>query len=266
LFDGSRPIEGRRSQPHEARAWAADADAAAHTFTDTLDDAVEIGGADGHHLQRVRRLQAGERVTVADGAGSWRPYVIEAIASGVLQLRAEGPRVVEPELLPRVSLALALTKAGALDTVVARCTELGVARVTPIRTQRSVVRWDAGQAARAVERLRTTAREAAAQSRRARLPEIAPVADLSEVARRPGVVVADRGGASVDELPVPDAADGWTVVVGPEGGLDSVELARLGDMPHLGLGPFVLKAETAPIAAVALLTERAGRLCREWKV
>jgi 16S rRNA (uracil1498-N3)-methyltransferase len=246
--------------------WAADADATAHTFAPHLGDAVEIGGADGHHLQRVRRLRAGERVTVADGAGRWRLYGVDAVSPGSLRLSAAGPVTGEPELRPRVALAVALTKAGALDTVVARCTELGVARVTPIRTRRCVVRWDGDQAVRAVERLRVTAREAASQSRRARLPEIAPVADLDVVASQRGVVIAHRGGTPASALDASPADEGWTVVVGPEGGLDPDELARLGDKPRMGLGPFVLKAETAPIAAVALLIEQAGRVCREWKV
>ena len=142
-------MEGRRSQPQEQR-WAAAEGAAAHTFLTDLDDTVEITGADGHHLQRVRRLRVGEHLTVADGLGTWRCYEIEAVDPGRLQLGAQSVRFVEPEVGPRVSLAVALTKAGALDTVVTRCTEIGVSRITPIRTRRCVVRWDAAQADRAV--------------------------------------------------------------------------------------------------------------------
>jgi 16S rRNA (uracil1498-N3)-methyltransferase len=244
--------------------WAGDADAAAHTFAAELGDEVEVGGDDGHHLQRVRRLRAGERVTVADGAGRWRLYDIDAVRAGSLQLRAVGPVTAEPVVRPAVSLAVALTKAGALDTVVARCTELGVARVTLVRAERCVVRWDAADAGRAVERLQAAARAAAAQSRRARLPQIEAPVDLGDLAGRAGVVVAERRGARSDELEAALArADEWTVVVGPEGGFAPAERARLGDMPHLGLGPHVLKAETAPIAAVAILIESAGRVCRE---
>jgi 16S rRNA (uracil1498-N3)-methyltransferase len=245
------------------RAWAADSGAAAHTFADALGDVIEVAGAEGHHLQRVRRLRARETVTVADGAGAWRLYRVDTSGAGSLRLAAEGPVTYESEVVPRVALALALTKAGALDSVVARCTELGVARITPVLTRRSVVRWNDAQAARALERLRAAAREAAAQSRRAWLPEITPLSDLDVVAARRDVVVADRGGAPADALAAPSSDEGWTVVVGPEGGLDPEELARLGDKPRLGLGPFVLKAETAPIAAVAVLVEQAGRVCRE---
>ncbi len=260
-------MEGRRSQPHE-RAWAAAEDAAAHTFVEHLDDEIEVAGADGHHLQRVRRLRAGERVTVADGVGDWRRYEIDEVASGLLRLRAQSERFTEPDDGPRVSLAVALTKQGALDTVVARCTEIGVTRITPIRTKRCVVRWDAAQAGRAVARLRTTAREAAAQSRRARLPEIGEVTDLAFFADRPGVVIADRGGNSVRSLAGDRSREEilsaeFTVVVGPEGGLDPHEQDALAHLPHIGLGPHILKSETAPIVAVALLLDMARDLCRE---
>jgi 16S rRNA (uracil1498-N3)-methyltransferase len=246
-------------------AWAAAQDAAAHTFVAALDDTVEITGDDGHHLQRVRRLRIGEHVTAADGAGGWRRYEIDAVEPGRLHLSAHGKPRREPELVPGIELAVALTKAGALDTVVARCTELGVARITPVRASRCVVRWDAAQAERAVERLRKVALEAAAQSRRARLPEIAPVAELADFSDRPDVLIADQAGRPIDELtPPPGAA--WTVVVGPEGGFDPGELEAFAGAGRLSLGPHILRAETAPIAAVAVLVSRTPAVFREWQV
>jgi 16S rRNA (uracil1498-N3)-methyltransferase len=164
-----------------------------------------------------------------------------------------------------VALAVALTKAGALDSVVARCTELGVASITPIRTRRCVVQWDAAQAERALKRLRTVAREAAAQCRRAKLPEIAPVGELADVAGRPDLVVADHDGGSITELPAPDGST-WTVIVGPEGGLDPGELETMGEASRLRLGPHILRAETAPIAAVAVLLSRTREMSHEWPV
>ncbi len=175
-------------------AWAAAQDASAHAFVDALDDRIELGGPVGHHLQRVRRLRTGERVTAADGVGGWRLYEVEDVARGRLVLGERGPRSVEPQLVPGVALLVAPVKAGALDTVVARCTELGVARVTPVRTRRCVVQWDVEQSVRVVERLRTIAREAAAQCRRARIPSIGPVSDLGAFVGFAGLVVADRAG------------------------------------------------------------------------
>ena len=119
-----------------------------------------------------------------------------------------------------------------------------------------------------MERLRVAAREAAAQCRRARLPRIEPVVDLGTLAGRadlprPDLVVADRDGGSLADLGEP-ASGTWTVVVGPEGGLEPAELDALRDAPRLCLGPHVLRAETAPIAAVALLLSRSHQMFREW--
>ncbi len=271
--------------------WAAAQDAAAHTFVEALDDTIEITGDDGHHLQRVRRIRVGEHVTVADGFGSWRRYEVEEVAPGALRLGARSAHHVEPEILPRVALAVALTKAGALDTVVARCTEIGVARVVPVRTRRSVVRWDAKQADRAMTRLRSIAREAASQSRRARLPEISAVAGLDDLAAHPGLVIADRAGESAAALfqrfgrktpeneglnpferftpngarPSSDASSvpEWLILVGPEGGLEPAELDAMHGAPRLSLGPHVLRAETAPIAAVAVMVDQSRVVWRE---
>ena len=227
----------------------------AHVFVDTLDDTCTIAGADGHHLQRVRRLRAGEIVTAADGTGQWRPYEVRASSAGELQLDATGAVRVEPELAPVVGLALALTKSG-LEHVAARCTELGVDHIEPVRTERSVVRWDDARARKAVARLHTIVREAAAQCRRARLPEVRPVTSLAALAGRPGLVLADRTGRPAGSFPAA-GPEGWTVVVGPEGGLTPAEIERLGPaIPRLALAPHVLRAETAPIAVVAAF--RAG--------
>jgi len=122
-------------------AWAAGQDTAAHAFVTALDDAIEITGTDGHHLQRVRRLRVGEHITAADGAGGWRLYEIDEVEPGRLRLDARSEARRDPELNPGVELAVALTKAGALDTVVARCTELGVSRITPVRTRRCALPW-----------------------------------------------------------------------------------------------------------------------------
>jgi 16S rRNA (uracil1498-N3)-methyltransferase len=200
----------------------------------------------------VRRLRGGEAVTAADGAGNWRPYRVDAVAPGRLELRATGPAYVEPVLAPFLSVAFALTKGGS-DHVVARCTELGVDRIEPIRTRRSIVRWEATRADAAIARLRAVAREAGAQSRRARLPEVAPLADLTTLAGRPDLYLADRTGLPATAL-TPPSAGRCTVLVGPEGGFDPDELARIGpDVPRLAIGPYVLRAETAPIAAIAAL-------------
>jgi 16S rRNA (uracil1498-N3)-methyltransferase len=241
----------------------ADVDAVAHVFVDALSDRCEIRGPDGHHLRRVRRLGVGEVVTAADGSGAWRPYAVAEVTAGGLVLDATAPVAIAPAPSRGVALAVALTKGG-LDDVVTALTELGVARITPVRSVRVVVRWDEERARRAVDRLRSVAREAAMQSRRAQIPVVDDVVDLVSVADRPGLVVADRNGVGASELPVPAPGAGWTALVGPEGGFAPDELSTLAQAPRLRLGPNVLRAVTAPIAAAAVLIAEASRLEPVW--
>jgi 16S rRNA U1498 N3-methylase RsmE len=102
------------------------------------------------------------------------------------------------------------------------------------------------------------------------------VSELADFASCPGAVVAERGGAAARDLPLPvpkkiSGSDGtnlesdleWIVIVGPEGGLDPAELAGMEHLPRFGLGSHILRAETAPIVAVALLLDRVRDMCRE---
>jgi len=234
--------------------FAARYPSAAHAFVPALDEEITVDGDDGHHLSRVRRLRAGEVVTAADGDGRWRPYEIVDARRGGLDLRAGADPVLEPQLEPRLVVAFALTKAAKPDVAVEKLTELGVDRITPLTTRRTVPRWDPDRARTAVARLRRIAREAAVQCRRARLPQVdapQPVTALGGVA---GIVVADPAGDDVARLPAPPGGE-WVLVVGPEGGFEPGELAEL-DAGRLWLGPHVLRAETAAIAGAAVLTTR----------
>jgi len=247
-----------------AARFAADADAVAHVVlpgmtgdapADELTDDLVVGGADGHHLERVRRLHPGEAVTVADGRGRWRPYDVAATGAGRLELVATGRVVVEPRLEPEVTLAFSLTKGTHPEQVVRQATELGVDRLVPVVAARSVARWKGDRAAAGVERLARIAREAAGQCRRARLPVVAAPAPLASLADADGLLVADRTGTDAGAVPLP-AGGQWVVVIGPEGGFDATELAVLDRSPRLAVGPHVLRAETAAVAALAALAGR----------
>jgi 16S rRNA (uracil1498-N3)-methyltransferase len=240
--------------------FAARYPATAHTFLRALDDDVTIDDDAGHHLSRVRRLRGGEALTAADGDGLWRPYTVVGVRPGAVDLHAQGAPVVEPQLDPRLVVAFALTKGAKPDLAVQKLTELGVDGVTLLSTRRSVPRWDETREEAAVARLRRVAREAAAQSRRARLPEIDGVHPVTELIGRAGLVVADPAGEEPARLPVPPGGE-WVLVVGPEGGFDPDEVSALGSSSPAGetparlrLGPHVLRAETAAIAGAAVLT------------
>ena len=233
---------------------AAGADAVAHVFVDVVsgDDDLVVAGADGHHLQRVRRLRPDEGVTASDGRGGWRICRVRTVQDGEVVLAPDGPVMHEPELVPRLTVAFAPAKGDQAGTVVHQLVELGVDGVMPVTLARSVVRREGDRADRALERLGRVAREAAMQSRRARLPEVLAPEPLERLARHPGLVVADPAGIPAPELRAPAGGE-WHLLVGPEGGFDPSERALVAAAAQLAVGPHVLRAVTAPVAAAAAM-------------
>lgn len=204
-----------------------------------------LDAAQAHHLGRVLRLAPGEVVVASDGCGRWARcrYV------GGGSLEPEEPVETEPALLPQLTVAFTPVKGERPEPTVQRLTELGIDRIVLLMTARSVVRWDPGRAEAVLERARRVAAEAAAQARRVWLPEVSGVVGL-EALDRPGMALAEPGAAPL--------ADGVTgLAVGPEGGWSPDELAQ--GWPTVGLAAHVLRAETAALAAGALLgARRAG--------
>ena len=195
---------------------------------------------DRHHLERVLRLRPADVVTVADGRGAWRRCTLGT--GGVLAL--VGEVVHQPRPAPAITIAFAVTKGERPELAVQKLTELGVDRIVAFSAERSVARWEGERAVRHVERLRRVAREAAVQSRRSWLPDVALLATLAAILGEPGAVVADpRGGRPSLTSP--------TIVVGPEGGFSDRERSLA--QGAVRLGPHVLRAETAAITAGAIL-------------
>ena len=218
----------------------------AHVFVVDV-ESPELATTDRHHLGKALRLRDGEVVTVADAGGSGRWRVCRFAAG---RLEPEGEVTVESPLAPEVAVAFAPTKGDRPEWAVQKLTELGVDRIVPLVTARSVVRWSGDRAVSAVERLRRVAREAAMQSRRARLPVVEDAVPFSEVIGRAGAAMAVAGG-DPPSLVTP------LILVGPEGGWETDELAA--GAATVGLGTGVLRTETAAAAAGTLLVAlRAG--------
>ena len=208
---------------------------APHVLVDDI-DAPSLSDDDQHHLGRVRRLRVGDAVSVTDGRGAWR------WCSYGPALAVQGPIECDPPPTPPLTVAFALVKGQKPELVVQKLTELGIDEIVPFVAERSVVRWGDETISRHTERLRTVAREAAQQSRRTWFPAVSPVMPFAEIASRPGAVRCDMGGA-------PLTTEHTTVLIGPEGGWAETE----NDLPIVGLGPNVLRAETAAIAAATLM-------------
>lgn len=234
--------------------FAAGAGTVAHVFVPDIsgDDDLVIAGADGHHLQRVRRLRPDEGVTASDGCGAWRVYRVRTAEDGKVVLGPDGTVTREPELAPRLTIAFAPAKGDQAGAVAHQLVELGVDGIMPVTLARSVVRREGDRAERALARLRRVVREAATQCRRAHLPEVLAPESLDRLAGHPGLVVADPGGQPAAAL-APPAGGEWLVLVGPEGGFDPSERALVAAAPRLAVGPHVLRAVTAPVAAAAAI-------------
>lgn len=211
---------------------------AAHIFVIDL-DAPQLHPDDAHHLGRVLRLRDGEGVTTGDGAGRWRTCVMRP--GGEIEVVGPVESASRPE--PPITVAFALTKGDKPELTVQKLTELGVDHIAPIAALRSVVRWEDAKAARNVERWRAVARAAAMQSRRAWLPTVHDVRELSHLT---GPFALAHPGGEPLTLATP------TVAVGPEGGWADEELSAATTL--VDLGATTLRAETAALAVAVRLT------------
>ena len=214
-----------------------------HAFVADLDHPV-LDDHDQHHLARALRLRPGDPFTVSDGGGRWRPVRFGP------EVTPDGDVVVVDAPRPVVTVALAPVKGQRPEWAVQKLTELGVDAIWLLDADRSVVRWTGDRAAGHAERLGRVVREAAMQSRRCWLPEIRAGVPYAEAVAGPGAAIADRDGD-------PPTLARPCVLVGPEGGWTDAERALA--PACVGLGPGVLRAETAAVSVGTLLTAlRAG--------
>ena len=228
-------------------------------------DLVRLGGAEGRHAATVRRLRIGEAIAVGDGHGSVREGVVAEVSRDCLVARC-GPVRFEPVPAVRIVVVQALAKGERGELAVEIMTELGVDEIVPWAASRSIVQWHVARGDRARERWVATARSAAKQSRRARVPQIGAIASTAAVAERVtgascSVVLHEPAKQALTDLPLPGAGD-LLVVVGPEGGVSDDELAAFeaaGARP-VRLGAPVLRTSTAGAAACAALSV----LLRRW--
>ena len=195
-------------------------------------------------------MRHGDPLSVTDGRGAWRwcRFGPELIVEGEIEC--------VPPPRPPITVAFALVKGEKPELVVQKLTELGVDHIIPFIAERSVVRWDEAKIERNTARLRRVAVEASMQSRRSWFPDVSPLATFDEILAVPGIRHADRYG----EAP---SIGSPAVMIGPEGGWSDSERSRFASSIALGSG--VLRAETAAIAAGAILCGLRDGLIAEYR-
>jgi 16S rRNA (uracil1498-N3)-methyltransferase len=229
---------------------------------------VLLDGEEARHAATVRRMRVGEHLVLSDGDGELARCVIAGVQAGrdsSLRLSIE-ERWSEPPPALRVIVAQALVKGDRGELAVELATEAGADAVLPWRASRSVARWEDGaRGDKALGRWRATARSAAKQARRGRVPEVGdPVgtAALADVIRASaGALVLESGVSErFADITLPASGD-LVLVIGPEGGITDEELATFTEAGALAvrLGPSVLRTSTAAAVALGALGARTER-------
>lgn len=232
-------------------------------FVDQLPtgDVVVLDGAEGRHAARVRRIGAGETVLVGDGRGAVAECVVDTAAPDSLTLRVTARRSV-PEPDPRIVVVQALPKGERAELAVELLTEVGVDEIVPWASARAVVQWTGDRGVKARAKWQRAAAEAAKQSRRAWVPQIAELTRTADLTARAKtmLVLHETATEPLSQVDLPGAGD-IVLVVGPEGGVSDDELAVLtaAGACAVRLGDPVLRTSTAGAAAVAALSVRLGR-------
>ena len=224
---------------------------------------LRLDGAAFNHAVRVLRLRAGDLLTVFNGDGHEYPARIETVERQHALLALGAPEQPEMESPLTTTLLQAVGKGERMDWALQKATELGVTRIRPVFTARSNVKLDARRWENKMAHWRGVITAACEQSGRLRLPELLPVADLAQALGESGHglrLMLDFGGGAA--LPRATPEGGVTLLVGPEGGLNDEEIAsaRAAGFHGWRIGPRVLRTETAPVAALALLQQRYGDL------
>jgi 16S rRNA (uracil1498-N3)-methyltransferase len=227
-------------------------------FVDAVrEGAAELRGEDARHLTRVLRVEPGQRFEISDQSAAWLAEIAEARGDRVVFHVLEP--VETPEVPLRIALYAALIKFDRFEWMLEKATELGVASIHPLEAARSE-KGLMDAARKRLERWQRIARDSSQQSRRLRAPEIAPAVQWQTAIAEPAGYryFLDESGAPPllgvlpgERAPLADAA----LLVGPEGGWTDAERhgAVAAGWNPVSLGPRILRAETAALAAVAVL-------------
>jgi 16S rRNA (uracil1498-N3)-methyltransferase len=214
-----------------------------------------VRGDEHHYLGRVRRARVGDAVELTDGEGLRAHATIVRIGEAETIVRAEAPEAIG-DALPRVRVLVPVIKGDRMDVCLEKLVEVGVDEIVVWPAVRAVVRLDGARRDARLAQYREAAKAAARQSGRASVPAVAWADSLGAA-----IAALPAGGARAVLAPgaergtAPAGASDVTFASGPEGGLAPEELDALiaAGFAPLGLGPRTLRAETAPVVAVALV-------------
>lgn len=220
-----------------------------------------------HHMHNVMRFKPGNQVYLTDPKGFSWVAEITAYQDAAVELRWVREDSHESELPVQVTIACGLSKGDKLELIVQKGTELGAAAVVPFTSRYAVVKWDDSKSRKKRERYQRIAMEAAEQSHRRSVPDIESHVSLKQLAKRAAdydhclvayeeQAKAGEKGTFAQTLNSLKPGERLLIVFGPEGGLapEEVELLQSHGFKSCALGPRILRAETAPLYALAAIS------------
>ncbi len=235
-----------------------------------LADTIEITGGDAHHLMHVMRAKAGQEIIVVDDENQVALMEMTAFREEAVTLALKERLAADTESPLDLVLAQCLLKADKMDYVVQKAVELGVTKIIPVKSQNCVVRYDAKKAAARQERWQKIAAEAAKQCGRTALTEVTPITDLANLLVDNGsmesteIVFCYENEAENTVKSCLQAAKGkrLLLLIGSEGGFTLEEAAQVQNSggKAVTLGPRILRAETAAVAAITVAQYENGDL------
>ena len=216
------------------------------------------------HLVRVLRLHEGDACVLFNGDGHDYAARLCGVGKRAVQVQVESAARVDNESPLAVTLLQGIARGEKMDLILQKATELGVARIRPVYSERSEVRLDATRADKRLAHWRGVVASACGQSGRARVPPVDPPLPLAQAARDAvGTCryLSPQAVSGIDVLAAPADAS-ITLAIGPEGGFAARDLQVLDEAGFHGLrlGPRILRTETAGLAAIAALQMRFGDL------
>lgn len=231
----------------------------------SVGQAVTLPEAAAAHLLRVLRLQPGDACVLFNGDGN--DYAARITGAGKRSVETEvlDARAVDNESPLRITLVQGIARGEKMDWILQKATELGVAAIVPVRSERSEVKLDGERADKRLAHWRSVVVSGCEQSGRARIPDVAAPealqAALGQLEAVPRFILDPEATQSIAGMPQPQEG-GCVLAVGPEGGWSprDREILKQHGFAGLRLGPRILRTETAGIAAIAALQARFGDL------
>lgn len=223
-----------------------------------------ITGENARHISKSLRMKPGEALTLVTPEKEQLDCVITAVSADSVEVEITSRKPCENEPDVEITLYQALPKGDKMEYIVQKCVELGISRIVPVISARCISRPDEKSLAKKQVRWQKIAKEAAQQSRRGIIPKIDTAVSFKEAVKlcaqnEQNIIFYELGGESVKTL-IKNKPESIGIFIGSEGGFEQaeVDLAIQSGAKAATLGKRILRAETAPLAALSVIMYETG--------